>query len=62
MKIKVDGQDWEVEKETKISEILAKLGIRPETVIPVRNKEILTSEDTVFENDEIFFKKVIAGG
>lgn len=62
MKIKVNDKNLDVAKETKIFDIISQLGIRPETVIPIRNSEILISEDIVFEGDEIILKKVIAGG
>lgn len=62
MKIRVDGKDMDVPEETRISEIISRLGVRPETIIPVRNDEILTSGDIVYEGDEIHLKKVMAGG
>ena len=62
MKIRIDGKNIDVAKETKIFEIICQLGIRPEIIIPIRNDEILTSDDIVYEGDEIYLRKVIAGG
>ncbi len=62
MRIRVDGKDIDVTEEMKIFEIISKLGIQSETIIPIRNDEILTSDDIINEGDEIHLKKVIAGG
>ncbi len=62
MRIRVDGKDMDVTEEMKIFEIISKLGIQPETIILIRNDEILASDDIVNEGDEIHIRKVIAGG
>ena len=62
MRIRVDGKDIDVTEKIRIFDIISKLGIQPETIIPTRNDEILTSDDIINEGDEIHLRKVIAGG
>ncbi len=62
MRIRVDGKDMDVTDGIRIFEIISKLGMQPEIIIPIRNDEILTSDDIINEGDEIHLKKVIAGG
>ncbi len=62
MRIRVDGKDMDVTAQIKIFEIISKLGIQSETIILIRNDEILISDDIINEGDEIHLRKVIAGG
>jgi thiamine biosynthesis protein ThiS len=47
---------------TTVRELLQKLSVNPETVLTVRNSEVLTEEETVEENDRIELLSVISGG
>ncbi|MBI2668778.1 MoaD/ThiS family protein [Candidatus Woesearchaeota archaeon] len=47
---------------SKVEELLQHLKINPETVIVVRNDEVLTADEAVKNNDEIELLSVISGG
>ncbi len=64
MKVRLRNPDREVELSggRKVREVLAELGINPDTVLVIRAKELLTREDRVTEVDEIEIRPVISGG
>ncbi len=45
-----------------VKELLAQLSINPETVLVLRNNEVLTEEETLNEGEELFLLSVISGG
>ncbi len=45
-----------------IGELLKELKINPETVITVRNKEVLTEQEALQDQDKIELLSVISGG
>ncbi|MGH2635205.1 MAG: ATP-binding protein [Actinomycetota bacterium] len=64
MKVRLRNPDREVEVagERKIHDVLGELGINPDTVLVIRERELLTREDRVTESDEIEIRPVISGG
>jgi sulfur carrier protein ThiS len=49
-------------KAKNIKEILEKLKIIPETVLIIKNNELVLDEEKINDNDEIKFLSVISGG
>ncbi len=64
MKVRLRNPDREVEVagERKVHAILGELGINPDTVLVIRERELLTREDRVAEADELEIRPVISGG
>jgi sulfur carrier protein ThiS len=64
VKVKLRNPDREVEVagERKVHDLLGELGINPDTVLVIRERELLTREDRVREQDEIEVRPVISGG
>lgn len=46
----------------RVADLLRKLNLLPGTVLVTRNDELLTSEDTVTEDDTVEIRNVISGG
>mgnify|MGYP001563019057 FL=1 len=49
-------------KAQTIHEIMKKLAINPQTVIIVKNSELITEDEPLKDKDEIKFLSVISGG
>lgn len=64
MRVKLRNPDREVEVagERKVHDLLGELGINPDTVLVIRERELLTREDRVREQDEVEVRPVISGG
>ncbi len=64
MKVRLRNPDREVEVagERKVHDVLGELGINPDTVLVIRERELLTREDRVTDVDEIEIRPVISGG
>jgi sulfur carrier protein ThiS len=64
VRVKLRNPDREVEVagERKVHDLLGELGINPDTVLVIRERELLTREDRVREQDEIEVRPVISGG
>ena len=64
MKVRLRNPDREVELAggRKIHDVLGELGINPDTVLVIRERELLTREDRVGEADVIEIRPVISGG
>ena len=64
MKIRIEKEDKIIEKKIsgKVIDILNSLDINPETVIVVKDDEIITEVDTLKETDEIKILNVVSGG
>ena len=64
MKVRLRNPDREVEVagERKVHDVLGELGINPDTVLVIRERELLTREDRVADVDEIEIRPVISGG
>jgi uncharacterized protein (TIGR00269 family) len=64
VKVRLRNPDREVEVagERKVHAILGELGINPDTVLVIRERELLTREDRVADSDRIEIRPVISGG
>jgi sulfur carrier protein ThiS len=64
VKVKLRNPDREVEVagDRKVHDLLGELGINPDTVLVIRERELLTREDRVREQDEVEVRPVISGG
>ena len=63
MKVYVEKQDKLLELEKKsIRELLDELKINPNTVIIVKNNEIVLEDEQLDDNDDIKILSVISGG
>ena len=64
MKVRLRNPDREVELAggRRIHDVLGELGIDPDTVLVIRERELLTREDRVRDQDEIEVRPVISGG
>ncbi|MGZ5352390.1 MAG: thiamine biosynthesis protein ThiS [Actinomycetota bacterium] len=64
MRVRLRNPDREVEVagERKVHVVLGELGIDPDTVLVIRERELLTREDRVAETDLIEIRLVISGG
>ena len=64
MKVRLRNPDREVELagDRRIHDVLDELGIDPDTVLVIRERELLTREDRVGEADVIEVRPVISGG
>jgi sulfur carrier protein len=63
MKVYVEKQDKLLELEKKsVKELLDELKINPNTVIIVKNNEIVLEDEQLDDNDEIKILSVISGG
>lgn len=47
---------------TSVNDLLEQLKINPETVLVVRNKEVITEDEILSENDNLQILSVISGG
>ena len=55
-------RELEVEGGAPVKEILRRLDVIPETVLVIRNGELLMKSDVVAEDDTIELRPVISGG
>jgi uncharacterized protein (TIGR00269 family) len=64
VRVRLRNPDREVELAggRKIHDVLGELGINPDTVLVIRERELLTREDRVGEADVIEIRPVISGG
>ncbi|MFB3737945.1 MAG: MoaD/ThiS family protein [Candidatus Velamenicoccus archaeovorus] len=64
MRVRLRNPDREVEVpgDRKVREVLAELGISPDTVLVIRERDLLTREDRVTEDDVLEIRPVISGG
>jgi sulfur carrier protein len=64
VKVRLRNPDRELEVAggRKVHVVLAELGIDPDTVLVIRERELLTREDRVAEADRIEIRPVISGG
>ena len=64
MKVRLRNPDRELEVDAprRVRDLLADLDIDPDTVLVIRNKELITREERLTETDEIEVRPVISGG
>ena len=64
MKVRLRNPDREVEIAggRKVHDVLGELGIDPDTVLVIRERELVTREDRVVDSDVLEIRPVISGG
>jgi sulfur carrier protein len=64
MKIFIEKEKKEIKRkfQGRVKDLLKELGINQETVIVVRNGELITEEDIIKESDELRILSVVSGG
>jgi sulfur carrier protein len=56
------GKEVELAGRRRVRELLAELGLLPETVLVIRGRDLLTIDEVVREDDVIELRPVISGG
>jgi len=56
------GREVEISGRRRVKELLAELGVLPETVLVIRGRELLTIDEVAREDDVIELRPVISGG
>lgn len=64
MKVKLRNPDRELEVvgNRRVHDVLLELAIDPDTVLVIRDRELLTREDRVGEDELLEIRPVISGG
>lgn len=64
MRVRLRNPDRELEVSggRKVRDVLAELEIDPDTVLVIRDRELLTREDRVTDQDLLEIRPVISGG
>lgn len=62
VKLRNPDRDVDVTGNRPVREVLAELGVDPNTVLVIRNGELITREATVAEYDLLELRPVISGG
>jgi sulfur carrier protein len=62
VKLRNPDRELEVVGDRKVRDVLAELAIDPDTVLVIRERELLTREDRVGELDLLEIRPVISGG
>ena len=56
------GREVELSGRRRVRELLAELGVLPETVLVIRGRDRLTIDEVVAEEDVVELRPVISGG
>jgi sulfur carrier protein len=56
------GRVVELSGRRRVRELLAELGVLPETVLVIRGRDLLTIDEVVAEEDVVELRPVISGG
>src|SRR2546421_10710231 len=62
VKLRNPDRDVEVAGPRKVRDVLAELGVDPDTVLVIRDKTLITREERVEDADHIEIRPVISGG
>jgi sulfur carrier protein len=56
------GREVELSGRRRVRELLAELGVLPDTVLVIRGRDLLTIDEVVAEEDVVELRPVISGG
>lgn len=62
IKLKYRRQEWELEGKLTVRQAIEKVGLNPESVLAVRDGELITEDIRLQDGDEIRLVAVISGG
>jgi sulfur carrier protein len=60
--IRNQGREVELSGRRRVREVLAEVGVLPETVLVIRGRDLLTIDEVVAEDDVVELRPVISGG
>jgi len=62
MKVRYGQQEYEFTERMSVRKLLERLGVLPETVVVVKNDEIVTEDEMLDLEDEVELIRVVSGG
>jgi sulfur carrier protein len=62
MKVEIGGKIITLKGNKRVREVLKELDLNPETVLVIREDELLTEDAQLYDSDEIKIVNVISGG
>ena len=62
VKLRYRKQEWELEGNPTIRQAIESVGLSPETVLAVRDGELITDDTRLNDGDEVRLVAVISGG
>lgn len=62
MKVHYGDREYEYHERMTARQLLDRLGVLPETVVVVKNEEIVTEDEMLEVGDEIELVRVVSGG
>lgn len=62
VRLRNPAREVEVRGSRRVREVLRELGIVPETVLVIRERDLLTPDEVVGEEDVIELRPVMSGG
>jgi sulfur carrier protein ThiS len=62
IKLKYRKQEWELEGKLTVRQAVERVGLNPESVLAVRDGELITEDVRLQDGDEIRLVAVISGG
>jgi sulfur carrier protein ThiS len=62
IKLKYRKQEWELDGKFTVRQAIEKVGLNPESVLAVRDGELITEDVRLDDGDEVRLVAVISGG
>lgn len=62
IKLQYRKQEWELEGDYSVRKAIEAVGLVPETVLAVRDGELITEDTRLRDGDQVRFVAVISGG
>jgi sulfur carrier protein ThiS len=62
IKLKYRKQEWELDGKFTVRQAIEKVGLNPESVLAVRDGELITEDVRLYDGDEVRLVAVISGG
>ena len=62
VRLRTPEREVEVTGPKRVKQLLAELGVNPDTVLVIRDKTLITREDRIDDADEVEIRPVISGG
>jgi len=62
MRVKYRDREWVLEGRQTVRDVIRRVGLQPNTVLPMRDGKLLTEDTLLDEADEVRLVPVISGG
>lgn len=62
IKVKYRKQEWDLEGNYTVEQAIEQVGLSPETVLAVRDGDLITPDTRLNDGDEVRLMAVISGG